>query len=64
MSRSFRQLTKAQIQKALAEGKLKNLDGEGKPLPYRPGDAFIDAGTAVGHRMMAEASALPEEIRI
>ena len=62
MSRKFRQLTEAQIRKAEAEGKLSGLAGEGKPLPHRPGDAFIDPGDAIGHRIMAEAGALPEEI--
>lgn len=60
--RSLRQLTEAQIKKAEVEGKLKGLKGEGEPLPNRIGDAFLDAGDVVGHRMMAEAGALPEEI--
>lgn len=50
--------------KALAEGKLTGLAGEGKPLPDRPGDAFISAGDAVGFRIMAEAGVLPEEIAL
>ncbi|MDJ0630944.1 MAG: DUF1992 domain-containing protein [Rhodobacter sp.] len=62
MPRSLRQLTEARIQTAIAEGKLKNLAGEGKPLPDRPGDAFIDPGDAIGHRIMAEAGALPQEV--
>ncbi|SEM93735.1 protein of unknown function [Gemmobacter aquatilis] len=48
--------------RARAEGKLSGLKGEGKPLPERPGDAFVSAGDAVGFRMMAEAGVLPEEI--
>lgn len=64
MIKSWRRLTEQQIKKAELEGKLKNLEGEGKPLPYRPGDAYIDAGDAVGHRIMAEAGALPEEIKL
>lgn len=48
--------------KALAEGKLSGLQGEGKPLPDHPGDAFISPGDAVGFRIMAEAGVLPEEI--
>ncbi|MBY6162074.1 DUF1992 domain-containing protein [Mameliella alba] len=55
-------LTEAQIRKAEAEGKLSNLEGEGKPLAQRPGDALIDPGEAVGFRIMAEAGALPEEV--
>jgi hypothetical protein len=47
---------------AEAQGQLQGLEGEGKPLPERPGDALIDAGDAVGFRIMAEAGALPEEI--
>ncbi|BBU55261.1 MULTISPECIES: DUF1992 domain-containing protein [Mameliella] len=59
---NFDRLTEAQIRKAEAEGKLKNLEGEGRPLPHRPGDALIDPGEAVGYRIMAEAGALPEEV--
>lgn len=62
--RSWHRLTEQQIRKAEAEGKLRGLAGEGKPLPERPGDAFIDPGDAVGHRIMAEAGALPEEITL
>lgn len=57
-------LAEQQIRKAEAEGKLRGLAGEGKPLPDRPGDAFIAPGDAIGHRIMAEAGALPEEIRL
>lgn len=63
MSRWTR-LTEAQIRKAEAEGKLRGLQGEGRPLPRRPGDALIDPGDAVGFRIMAEAGALPEEITL
>jgi hypothetical protein len=48
--------------KALAEGKLSGLEGEGKPLPDHLGDAYVSAGDAVGFRIMAEAGVLPEEI--
>ena len=61
---NWTRLTEAQIRKAEAEGKLRRLEGEGKPLPARPGDALIDPGDAVGFRMMAEAGALPEEIAL
>lgn len=47
---------------ARAQGKLSRLEGEGKPLPDRTADAFVDPGEAVGFRIMAEAGALPEEI--
>ena len=55
-------LAERQIQKARLKGELQGLAGEGKPLPERPGDAFISAGDAVGFRIMAEAGVLPEEI--
>ena len=58
----FNKRAEDQIAKARAEGKLTGLEGEGKPLPDRPGDAFISAGDAVGFRIMAAAGALPEEI--
>lgn len=64
MSRAFRNLIERQIRKAEAEGKLSNLEGEGKPLPDRPGDALIDPGLAAGHRIMAEAGVLPEEFKL
>lgn len=66
MSRKFRELSERQIRKAEAEGegKLSNLEGEGKPLPDRPGDALIDAGLAAGHRIMAEAGVVPEEFTL
>ena len=57
----FDKLAEHQVAKAKAEGKLENLAGEGKPLPDRqPGD-FADQ---VSFRIMAEAGALPEEIRL
>lgn len=57
-------LAERQIAKARAKGELANLEGEGQPLPDRPGDAFIPAGDAVGFRIMAEAGVLPEEITL
>ena len=64
MPRNLRQLTEAQIRKAEAEGKLKGLAGEGKRLPDHPEEAYLDPGDAIGHRIMAEAGALPEEITL
>ena len=55
-------LAERQMQKARLKGELQGLEGEGKPLPDRPGDAFISPGDAVGFRIMAEAGVLPEEI--
>jgi hypothetical protein len=64
MAQSLDRLVERQIQKALAEGKLQGLEGEGKPLPDRSGEAFTDMATAVAVRIMAEAGALPEEFKI
>lgn len=64
MSQNFNRLVECQIQKALAEGKLQDLEGEGKPLPDRSGEAFTDMATAVAVRIMAEAGTLPEEFKI
>lgn len=64
MTQSFDRLVERQIQKALAEGKLRGLAGEGKPLPDRSGEAFTDMATAAATRIMAEAGALPEEFKI
>lgn len=64
MLRNLRQLIERQILKAQKEGKLQGLEGEGKPLPDRSGEAYLDAGEAVGYRMMAEAGALPEEFKL
>lgn len=57
-------LAERQIAKARAKGELSGLKGEGKPLPDRPGDAYISAGDAIGFRIMAEAGAVPEEITL
>jgi voltage-gated potassium channel Kch len=57
-------LAERRIQAARLKGGLQGLAGEGKPLPDRPGDAFVSAGDAVGFRIMAEAGVLPEEIAL
>jgi hypothetical protein len=64
MSRRFANLSERQMQKALAEGKLSNLEGQGKPLPDRPEAALVDPGEAIGYRMMHEHGALPQEIAL
>lgn len=64
MSRSLNRLIEEQIQKAITEGKLTGLAGEGRPLPDRSHEAFTDMATAVATRIMAEAGALPEEFKI
>ncbi len=55
-------LAERQMQKARLKGDLQGLEGEGKPLPDRTGDAFVSPGDAMGFRIMAEAGVLPEEI--
>lgn len=57
-------LAERRMQAARLKGQLQGLEGEGKPLPDRPGDAFVSAGDAVGFRIMAEAGVLPEEIAL
>ncbi len=64
MTRRLRTLVEQQIQKAEAEGKLSGLEGEGKPLPEHPEEVYLDAADAIGHRIMAEAGAVPEEITL
>ncbi len=61
MSRSLTNLSERQILKAQAEGTLDNLEGQGQPLPDRPGDAYVDPGLAAGMRIMAQAGVKPEE---
>jgi hypothetical protein len=62
MPSSFNKIAERRMLKALAEGKLSNLPGEGKPLPDHTADAFVDPGDAMGFRIMAEAGVLPDEI--
>ncbi len=57
-------LAEGQIAKARAEGKLRGLPGEGRPLPDYTADAFTTPGDAMGFRIMAEAGVLPEEITL
>ncbi len=61
---SLGKLVERQIKKAQAEGQLQGLDGEGKPLPDRSGEAQSDPAIAAGHRIMAQAGVLPEEFDI
>ena len=63
MSRDLSRLVEQQIAKAIAEGQLTGLDGEGKPLPDRSGEATGDAVMAIAMRIMAEAGAVPEEFK-
>ena len=61
MSRHFERLVEQQIRKAVVEGKLQGLEGEGKPLPRRE---LADAALGVAVRIMAEAGAVPEEFKL
>ena len=54
-------LAERQILKAQAEGQLDGLRGEGEPLSL---SADPDIAQSVGYRIMAEAGALPEEVRL
>ncbi len=56
----FSTLAERQILKARAEGQLDGLEGEGKPLEHRDGDA----GLGVGMRMMADQGVLPREFEL
>lgn len=62
MTSRLQTLVEQQIRKAEAEGKMSGLDGEGKPLPDHPEEAYLDPADAIGHRIMAEAGAVPEEV--
>ncbi|WP_299847036.1 DUF1992 domain-containing protein [uncultured Roseovarius sp.] len=64
MSRDMRNLIERQIQKARLEGRLDGLEGEGKPLPEHPEEAYVSTADAAGFRVMAEAGVVPEEIQI
>ncbi|CAD0184926.1 hypothetical protein RUESEDTHA_01809 [Ruegeria sp. THAF57] len=61
---SLGKLIERQIKKAQAEGQLQGLEGEGRPLPDRSGEAQSDPATAAGYRIMAQAGVLPEEFKI
>ena len=57
----FDKLAERRILQAQAEGQLENLKGFGKPLGDDGGAQTADAA---GYRIMAEAGALPEEIKL
>ncbi|WP_170572799.1 DUF1992 domain-containing protein [Ruegeria atlantica] len=61
---SLGKLIERQIKKAQAEGQLQDLEGQGHPLPDRSSEAQCDPAITVGHRIMAQAGALPEEFEI
>lgn len=57
----IRNLTEQQIKKAQLKGELDNLAGSGKPLPRDP---LGHSAEAIGYRIMVEAGAIPEELRL
>jgi len=63
MTLSYPELVEVPILKAIAEGKLKGLEGEGKPLPDQVDVAFANMAPQRAFRIMAEAGALPEEVK-
>jgi hypothetical protein len=62
--RSWHRLAEQRIRQAERAGKFSGLAGEANPLSDRHGDAFIDPCEAVGHRIMAEAAALSEKLKL
>lgn len=58
---STQRMAEEQIRRAQARGELDNLKGEGKPLPDQPAGDFAQAA---GFRIMSEAGAVPEEVRL
>ena len=57
-------LIERRILKAEADGQLRDLQGEGAPLPDATGQESVDPGLAAGYRIMAEAGVVPEEFRL
>ncbi|MXQ09624.1 DUF1992 domain-containing protein [Alphaproteobacteria bacterium GH1-50] len=57
-------LTERRILKAEAEGQLRDLPGEGKPLRDATGQETVDPGLSAGYRIMAEAGVVPEEFKL
>ena len=60
----FPLLTERRIQDAMEDGAFDNLPGAGKPLPAEDIGGPNDAVTLFGYRIMAEAGAVPEELRL
>ena len=57
-------LTEQRIQQALEDGAFDNLPGAGKPLPQDDIGGPNDPVMLFGYRIMAEAGAVPEELRL
>ncbi|QQA44149.1 DnaJ family domain-containing protein [Pelagovum pacificum] len=63
MSFFLRFLAERQIEKAQSDGQLSGIAGEGAPLPVRESSGE-DAVSEIGHRVMAEAGAVPAEVQL
>ena len=59
---TLRYLAERLIGRAEAEGGLRGLRGEGRPLPRPEGGAHVDPVEAAGFRIMAKEGALPPEV--
>ena len=64
MDINFARLAERRMLAARAEGKLSNLEGEGKRLPDHPEDAYVDPLEAIGFRIMHEAGFMPQELEL
>lgn len=64
LSADLSRLAERRMLAALAEGKLSHLEGEGRPLPAHPEEAYVDPGEAVGFRIMHEAGFVPQELEL
>jgi len=64
MMRALHTMIERRLRRAEAEGKLSNLEGEGRPLPDRSSEASVDPALAAGMRVMAEAGVIPEEFEL
>ncbi|SFE65590.1 DnaJ family domain-containing protein [Roseivivax sediminis] len=57
-------LTEQRIKEAMEDGAFDNLEGAGKPLPTDDWAGPDDPVTLFGYKVMAEAGAVPEELRL
>lgn len=57
----LRDIAEARMKRAEADGAFRDLKGAGKPLPRRTDGNHAEE---IGYRIMAEAGAVPEEIRL
>ena len=62
MAEEIFDLIERQLRKAEMEGQLKNLPGEGKPLPER--DGSLDPAEQLANRMLRESGTVPPEVQL